>query len=451
MTGPAGGSRRHGGGEGQGARDGHGGGSGARDGGGQRARRVVVTGIGPVTPVGTGVEALWEGLHRGVSPVARVSRFDPSAFRTHIAAQIEDFEATDWMDRQLARRLDLFGQYSIAATRAALADAKLDGSVEPGRVAVQMGSALGGTAHAQQELANYLERGIRSVDPRLATTVFCGASSCQIAIEFGFTGPNSTNAMSCASGTIAVGDGWRLIRDGTVDVAVAGGVEAPLGPLSYGAFALIRAMSTRNDDPERACRPFDRDRDGFVMGEGACVLVLEELEGARARGAHVYAEILGYGTTNDAHHMTAPHPEGLQAAEAMRQAMRTGGLAPADVDYVNAHASSTPLNDATETLAIRSALGERAGQIPVSGTKPFYGHALGASGAIEVGITCLALDRGWLPPTLNLESRDEACDLDHVTGEGRSRRIRTALSNSFGFGGINATVALAALPAEPAG
>ncbi len=409
------------------------------------SRRVVVTGLGPITASGIGVDALWKGLHSGVSPIAAVTRFDASPFRTTIAAEVRDFEPEDFMERNQARRLDRYGQFALAATRQALDDAGLEASsVDPERVAVQMGSALGGLAHAQDEMVHYLEGGVRAVDPRVAITTFCGSASCQTAIEFGFTGPNSTNAMSCASGTIAVGDAFRLIRSGEVDVAVAGGIEAPLAPFSYGAFAIIRAMSTRNDDPARACRPFDRGRDGFVMGEGACIVVLEEAERARARGARIYAEVMGYGTTNDAHHMTAPRPDGTQAARAMRRALESAGLAPEELDYVNAHASSTPLNDATETLAIRSVLGEHAYRIPVSGTKPYYGHALGASGAIEVAVTCLAIERGWIPPTLNLEERGEGCDLDYVPCQGREQRIRTAVTNSFGFGGINASLALSA-------
>jgi 3-oxoacyl-[acyl-carrier-protein] synthase II len=414
-------------------------------------RRVVVTGLGPITASGIGVESLWEGLHRARSPVAPVTRFDASPFRTWIAAEVNDFEATDFMERRQARRLDRFAQFSLAATRSALEDASLDpSSVDPGRVAIQMGSALGGLAHAQEELLNYVERGVRGVDPRVATTVFCGAASCQVAIEFGFTGPNSTNAMSCASGTIAVGEGWRLIREGAVDVAVTGGIEAPLAPLSYGAFAIIRAMSTRNEDPERACRPFDRERDGFVMGEGACVLILEEREHALRRGARIYAEVLGYGVTNDAHHMTAPRPDGAQAAEAMRLALDTASVAPSEIDHVSAHGSSTPLNDSTETLAIKRVLGEQAYDVSVSGTKPYYGHALGASGAIELGIACLALTRGWLPPTLNFLEGGEGCDLDYVPNEGRTAQVHTVLSNSFGFGGINACLVLRDPEARPA-
>ena len=411
-------------------------------------RRVVVTGIGPITPSGIGVDAFWAGLRSQRSPVRRVTRFDASPFRSTIAAEVDGFEATDFMERSDARKLDLYAQFAVAATRAALEDARFPtDSVEPGRVAVQMGSALGGIAHGQREMVNFIQGGVRGVDPRIATTAYCGAASCQVAIAFGFTGPNSTNAMSCASGTMAVGDGWRLIRSGEVDAAVCGGVEAPLASLSFGAFAIIRAMSTRNQDPERACRPFDQARDGFVMGEGSCVLVLEEAEHARARGARVYAEVRGYGVTNDAYHMVAPRPDGAQAAAAMRAALRTAGVGPDEIDYVNAHASSTPLNDATESQAIQAVLGERALQIPVSGTKPYYGHALGASGAIEAAVSCLTLARGWIPPTLNLEQPGPGCELDYVPGEGRDARPRAVLTNSFGFGGINASLVLAA--AEP--
>ena len=419
--------------------------SDAGQGTGYRPRRVMVTGIGPITPSGIGVEGLWEGLRSARSPVRTVNRFDASPFRTTMAAQVDDFEPTAFMERSLVRRLDLFAQYAIAATRVAIEDAAFDSSsVDPGRVAVLMGSALGGLAHAQQEMQNFLERGVRAVDPRIATTAFCGAASCQVAIEFGYTGPNSTNAMSCASGTIAIGEAWRLIRSGEVDAAVCGGVEAPLAPLSYGAFAIIHAMSTRNSDPTRACRPFDRDRDGFVMGEGACVLMLEAEERALQRGARIYAEVKGYGVTNDAHHMTAPRPDGAQAIAAMRRALETGGVSPADVDYVNAHASSTPLNDVTESKALCAVLGKRAQAIPVSGTKPYYGHALGASGAIEAAISCLAIARGWVPPTLNLEMPGEGCELDYVPNTGRDGPVGTALTNSFGFGGINASLVLAA-------
>ncbi len=409
--------------------------------------RVAITGLGPITAAGTGVEGLWQGLRRERSPIRRIDRFDPSMWRSRIAAQVDDFEPGGYMDNRVLKRLDRFTQFSVAAARLALRDAGLEGvPLDCDRVAIQMGSALGGVAYAEQQMVNLHQGGLRAVDPRVALTTFAGAASCSIAIEFGFTGPNATNTMSCASGTVALGEAWRLIREGTVDVALAGGVEAPLAPLCFGAFAIIRAMSTRNDDPERACRPFDRGRDGFVMGEGACALVLESWEHATRRGAHIYAELAGYGTTNDAHHMSAPRPDGAQAARAMRIALRTAGVQPDEVDYVNPHGSSTPLNDSTESSAIKQVLGERAYDIPISGTKPFHAHALGASGAIEAAICALAIERGWVPPTVNFEAGDEACDLDYVPEHGREYRPGVVLSNSFGFGGINASLVLRQAP-----
>jgi 3-oxoacyl-[acyl-carrier-protein] synthase II len=305
-----------------------------------------------------------------------------------------------------------------------------------------MGTALGGIGYAEHQLAVYLQRGLREVDATLALAVFGGAASCNIAIDLGVMGPNSTNAMSCASGTIAIGDAFRQIRDGYADVMIAGGSEAPLAPLCFGAFALIRAMSTRNEDPEKASRPFDKDRDGFVMGEGAAVLILEEYDRAVARGAKIYAEIAGYGTTNDAHHMTAPRPDGSQAARAMRLALADANVTGDEIDYVNAHGSSTPLNDTTETAAIKQVLGDRAYRIPISGTKGYYGHALGASGAIETAICALAMEQEWLPPTVNLQVADKACDLNFLPGTGRKERVEHILTNSFGFGGINAALVL---------
>lgn len=406
-------------------------------------RRVAVTGIGPITAAGTGVDGLWEGLRRERSPIRRITRFDASVWRSQIAAEVDGFEPGDYMDTRLARRLDRFCHFSIAATRLAVADAGLDTAhIDLDRVAVQMGSALGGSANAEVQAATLYGGNIRSVDPRVALTTFVGAASCSVAIEFGFTGPNSTNAMSCASGAIAVGEGFRLIRDGSADVAVVGGIEAPLAPLCFGAFALIRAMSTRNADPELACRPFDRARDGFIMGEGACALVLERWDHAVRRGARIYAEVAGYGTTNDAFHMAAPRPDGSQAARAMSIALRSAGVTPDEIDFVSPHGSSTPINDTTETLAIKSVLGERAYGIPISGSKPYHAHALGASGAIEAAICCLAMHREWLPPTLNHDSRDADCDLDYVPNQGRNAKPRTVLSNSFGFGGINASLVL---------
>ncbi len=404
-------------------------------------RRVVITGVGAVTPIGTGVEGLWTGLKRRRSAVRCITRFDPSVFKSRIAGEVDDFVASDHIEERRARRLDRYSQFTIAATRMALEDAALDLRREdPDRVGAMMGTALGGVAHGERQYHNFLTAGPRAVDPALALTVFAGAASCNIAIEFGCTGPNSTNGMSCASGAIAIGEAFRSIVRGDADVMIAGGSEAPLAPLCFGAFAIIRAMSTRNDDPAHASRPFDAGRDGFVMAEGAAVLVLEERSRALARGAPVYAEVCGYGLTNDAHHMTAPRPDGRQAARAIQIALREAHVRPEEVGYVNAHGSSTPLNDPTETSSIKQVFGDHARLVALSGTKGYYGHALGASGAIEAAICALASRRGWLPPTVNLETPDPACDLDHVRGEGREMQPEYLLSNSFGFGGINAAL-----------
>lgn len=406
-------------------------------------RRVVVTGLGVITPIGITHAALWQGVLSERSAVRHVTRFDPSIFRSHNAAQVDDFVAADHLEAKRAKRLDRFGQFSVAAARLALEDAELVLEREDrDRVGSSMGSALGGVAYAEEQLGRFLQQGLRAVDATLALAVFGGASSCNIAIEFGACGPNSTNAMSCASGTMAIGDGFRAIRDDYADVMICGGAEAPLAPLCFGSFALIRAMSTRNDDPGSASRPFDRDRDGFVMGEGSAVLILEEWERAHARGAPMYAELLGYGTTNDAWHMTAPRPDGSQAARSMRLALQDAGVNAGEIEYVNAHGSSTPLNDVTETSAIKQVFGERAARLPVSSTKGYYGHALGASGAIEAAICALAMVREWLPPTINLDAADPACDLDYVPRTGRSARVEHVLSNSFGFGGINASLVM---------
>jgi 3-oxoacyl-[acyl-carrier-protein] synthase II len=406
-------------------------------------RRVVVTGIGAITPIGLGRDGLWDGLMAEKSAVGPVTRFDPTPFRSHVAAEVNEFVPTDHLDERRSRRFDRFAQFSVVASRMALTDSEIVLEREDReRVGAMMGSALGGVAYAEDQMGKYMTGGLRAVDATLALAVFGGAASCNIAIEFGVYGPNSTNAMSCASGTIAVGDGFRAVRDDYADVMICGGAEAPLSTLCYGAFSLIRAMSTRNDDPATASRPFDRDRDGFVMGEGAAVLILEERERAMARGAPIYAEVLGYGMTNDGHHMTAPRPDGSQAARAMRLALSDAHVAAGEIGYVNAHGSSTPLNDPTETLAVKQVLGDHAYRVPLSGTKGYYGHALGASGAIEAAICALALDRGWLPPTVNLASPDPACDLDYIAGSGRSAQPETIISNSFGFGGINASLVM---------
>ena len=409
------------------------------------SRRVVITGIGVVTPIGTAAAGLWAGLESRTSAVRTITRFDPAPFRSHMAAEIPDFRPQDHLDAKRAKRLDRFSQLAVTSARLALADAEISPSQEdPDRIGTMMGSALGGVAFGESQVPRYLAEGPRGLDPSLALAVFCGAASCNIAIEFGFTGPNATNAMSCASGTIAVGEAFHVVRDGRADVMLAGGAEAPLAPLTFAAFSIIRAMSTRNDDPARASRPFDAGRDGFVMGEGAAVLVLEERSRAVARGARIYAEVVGHAYTNDAYHMTAPRPDGRQAARAMQLALADGAVTPAEVGYINAHGSSTPLNDSTETKAIKQVFGDHAYRLSVSGTKGYYGHALGASGAIEAAICALALERGWLPPTINLERPDPNCDLDCLPGSGGGRTASPAavVSNSFGFGGINAALVL---------
>jgi 3-oxoacyl-[acyl-carrier-protein] synthase II len=406
-------------------------------------RRVAITGIGAITPIGITVGGMWDGLRQERSAIRTISRFDATPFRSHNAAEVRDFDAGDFLERKRAKRLDRFGHFSVACAKLAIEDAELDLATENReRIGATMGSALGGVGYAEEQFGIFLTRGIGQVEPTLALNVFVGAASCNIAIEFGLMGPNSTNGMSCASGTIGVGDAFRLIRDDYADAMLCGGVEAPLMPLCFGAFTIIRAMSTRNDDPEHSSRPFDKSRDGFVMGEGGTVVVLEEYGRAKARGAHIYAEVVGFGNTNDAHHMTAPRPDASQAARAMRLALDDGHVAPSDVSYVNAHGSSTPLNDPIETAAIRQVFGDHAEKLQISSTKAYYGHALGASGAFELAISALALERQWLPPTLNLDAPGEGCDLDYIPNVGREKGVEYALSNSFGFGGINAAVVL---------
>ena len=406
-------------------------------------RRVVITGIGAVTPIGTGRAGLWQGVRAGHSAVRRITRFDPAPFTSQIAAEVRDFNVLDFIDARRARRLDRFAQFALASGRLALEDAGLEITADRSEATgVYIGSALGGVAYAEEQHVSFLNGGLRGVSPALALAVFSGAGACNVAMDLGITGPATGNANSCASGAMAIGEALRAIRSGEVTAAIAGGVEAPLAPLTFGAFALIKAMSTANGCPERASRPFDEARDGFVMAEGAALLVLEEWESAERRGAEVYGEVLGYATTNDAHHMTAPLPSGEQAARAVTRSLRDACVTPSDIDYINAHGSSTPLNDKTETLVFRKALGVAAEQIPISGTKGLHAHALGASGAFEAAICALVLKNGWLPPTTNLVNPDSECDLEYITGDGRTCRPRHLLSTSFGFGGINAALVM---------
>ncbi|MDP9351088.1 MAG: beta-ketoacyl-ACP synthase II [Chloroflexota bacterium] len=406
-------------------------------------RRVVITGVGAITPIGQTREGLWEGAQREESAVRRITRFDPSPFRSQIAAQVDDFDPLEYLPARKASRLDRYSQFAIVTALQAVEDAGLKPECEDGeRMGIYMGSALGGVGYAEDQHRLYLEQGLRSVSMTLALSVFGGASSSNIAMELGINGPQLANTNSCASGTLSVGEAFRTVRAGMADVMLAGGVEAPLAPLTYGAFSLIRAMSTRNDDARTASRPFERERDGFVMGEGGAVLVLEELGHALRRDARIYGEILGYGITGDAHHMTAPLPTGVQAARSMTLALQDAECLPEEIEYISAHGSSTPLGDAAETLAIKSALGERAPRVPASSTKAMHGHALGATGAWELAICLLSFAQDYLPPTINLCSPDPRCDLDYIPNTGRRAHVSRIISNSFGFGGINTALVL---------
>lgn len=412
-----------------------------QDGATPAKRRVVITGLGLITSIGIGRERFQQGLLAMRPGIRPITRFDASEFKCRVAGEIPDFNPEEFLERKQVRRLDRYSQLSVSAAKLAIKDAGLNPSdVDPERTGVCIGSALGGVSFGEENYAAYSQGGWRAVHPMLALSVFVGAGSCNVAIEMGFTGPATANGDSCSAGAIALSNALRYIQNGQADQMLAGGVEAPLSPVCYGAFDILSAMSKNLDPPERACRPFDRTRDGFVMGEGAAILLLETEEFARARGAHIYAEFAGAALTNDAHHMTAPRPDGKSALRCMQLALREAGVRADEVDTVNAHASGTPLNDKTETLAIKQLLGERAYRVPVSGTKSLYGHPLGASGAIEAAISALSIDGGFVPGTANLHEPDPDCDLDYVPREPRRMPVRTVLSNSFGFGGINAAL-----------
>ena len=415
-------------------------------------RRVFITGIGPITAIGTGRDAFRAGLRSGVSAVKRIDRFDPSAFRSQVAAQVDDFDPLAWMPPKTARQLDRFSQFGLVAGRLALDDSGLrpgeGGGADANRIGIYLGSALGGIVYAEEQHERYLERGIKAVAPNLALAVFGGAAPANLGIALGVRGPILSTANSCASGAVAIGEAFGAIRAGDIDAAIAGGVEIPLGPLAFGAFDIIRALSDgRNDDPTHACRPFEVGRDGFVMGEGATLLVLEAEDVARARGAEPYAEVLGYAATSDAFHMVQPRADGREAGRAATEALADGGVAPDEIDWVSAHASSTPLGDIAEARAIALALGERAATVPVSGTKALYGHPLGASGAIEAAICALAIRDGWVPGSANLDvvDPDVAALLPGLLRTGRDGTYRRILSTSFGFGGLNAGLVIGAI------
>jgi 3-oxoacyl-[acyl-carrier-protein] synthase II len=411
-------------------------------------RRVVVTGLGAVTSLGHDVGSFWASLMAGKSGVRRVSLFDPSDVSSQIGAEVRDWEAADHMDPKEARRNDRYTHFGYVAAKQAVADAALDMTREDGdRVGVMIGSGIGGMYTYESQLKVLAERGPRKVSPFTIPSLIGNMCSGLFAIELGARGPNFGVVSACATGTHALGEAAHAIRRGEVDVMVAGGSEAAITPFAYASFCSMKAMSTRNDVPEKASRPFDRNRDGFIMGEGAGVLVLESLEHAKARGARIYCELAGYAATCDAHHITQPDPEGRGLSLAMRRAMANSGVAPEEVDYINAHGTSTPYNDKFETLAIKKVFGDHARRLPISSTKSMTGHLLGAAGGIESVICVKTIEAQVIAPTINLEDPDPECDLDYVPNVARPARVKTVLSNNLGFGGQNAAMVFRALSA----
>jgi 3-oxoacyl-[acyl-carrier-protein] synthase II len=404
--------------------------------------RVVVTGLGAVTPVGNSVPEYWRAVCEGRSGVGPITRFDPKRLDSRIAGEVKGFDPLKVIEKKELKKLDLFIQYALAAGVEAVEDAKIDFSqFDPTRGGALIGSGIGGILSVLEWHRVILEKGPSRVSPFFVPSLIVNMAAGQISMRYKLKGPNSSVVTACATGNHAIGDAFKIIQRGDADLMVAGGSEAIIDELPLGGFAQMKALSTRNDEPERASRPFDADRDGFVAGEGAGIVVLESAEHAQRRGAHIYAEIIGYGMTSDAYHMTAPDPEGDGAMRAMRGALKDGGLRPEDVGYINAHGTSTPYNDKTETLAIKQVFGEHARKLAVSSTKSMIGHLLGAAGGVEAIVTVLALQQSILPPTINYETPDPECDLDYVPNAARKAAVAAALSNGFGFGGTNATLA----------
>lgn len=404
--------------------------------------RVAVTGLGLITPLGTGVNAMWENLLAGTVAVKPIDRFDASAYASRLAAAVDDFEPARYMTKRRMQWTDRFSQLAVCAAHLALEDAGLtDLGERAAETGVFTGSALGGVSIAEDQVAIFYEQGLRKVSPLLTISVFGGAAASNIAIEFGLRGHSTANGNSCASGAMAIGDAAKAIASGQIRAALAGGVEAPLKPLTYGAFVVARAMSTNNGDPQRASRPFDANRDGFVMAEGAGMLLLERMDDAVARDARIYGEIAGYGTSNDAFHMSAPLEGGEQTATAIKRALDDARVAADEVEAINAHGSSTKLGDRAETRALQHVFGDRLAQIPVTATKGQHGHALGTTGAWEIAIALLSMRDGVVPGAVNLEQRDDECALN-VSPAPRAMKTRNVLSNSSGFGGINCALLL---------
>lgn len=404
-------------------------------------RRVVVTGMGVIAPNGIGTENFWNALTHGRSGISKVTHFDATSYPSQVAGEVKDFDPTNYMSPKSARRMDRFAQFAVACARMALEDAKIGISQENSeQIGISLGSALGGIPTAEEQHSVFMEKGFKRVDPLLATKLFLGAATSQISIEIGIHGHSNTIAGACSAGTDSIGYAFYSIKNDLAKIMVAGGSEAPLAPLTFAAFCQIGALSTRNGDPTRASRPFDLKRDGFVMSEGAGILILEDLENASERGAHIYAEILSYGTTNDAYNMAHPLPDGAHAKRAIQLTLKHANMNPMEIDHINAHGSSTPLNDKIETKIIREIFGEYAYRIPITSTKSMIGHSLGAAGSIEAIASVLTIKNQFIPPTINYEFPDPECDLDYVPNKGRVAIVNTVLSNSYGFGGKNSAL-----------
>ena len=407
-------------------------------------RRVVVTGLGALTPIGKTVPEFWEAMMDGQSGAAPITNFDPSAFGTTFACEVKDFDATDYLDRKEARRLDPFCHFALVAADEALADAGIDTATlseeEQNQTGVVFGSGIGGMKLFQDQVVGYAEHGPRRLSPFFVPMMIIDMAPGQISMRHNLRGPNYATVSACATSNNAIGDAYLLIKNGLAETMVAGGTDASITEVGLGGFGNMKALSTRNDDPQKASRPFDVDRDGFVMAEGAGALILESLEHAQARGARIYAELVGLGMSADAHHISAPHPEGLGAKLAMQQALRTAGIEPEDVDYLNMHGTSTPLGDIAETKAIKAVFGEHAYTMNLSSTKSMTGHLLGAAGAVEAVASILAVVNDRVPPTINIDNQDPACDLNYTANTPQDRTVNVALSNAFGFGGHNTCV-----------
>ena len=410
-------------------------------------RRVVLTGVGLVSALGLDTESTWSGLLQGKSGVGPITRFDASDFSSKIAAEVKDIDPLAYVDTKNARKIDLFILYAIVASDVAVKSARLSVTRENAeRIGVYIGSGIGGFGTIEAQHTNFLNKGPRKISPFFIPASISNLATGQVSIRLGTTGPNSATCTACSAGCHAIGDSFKIIERGAADVMIAGGAEAAITPMGVGGFAAMRALSTRNEEPERASRPFDRDRDGFVIGEGSGIVILEELEHARRRDASILAEIVGYGMSGDAHHITAPPEDGSGAIRVMRATLQDAAVDPTEVDYINAHGTSTPPNDRIETRAIKAVFSEHAYKLAISSTKSMTGHLLGAAGGLEAGISVLALHHQIIPPTINLENPDPDCDLDYVPGKARKAEIRYALSSSFGFGGTNACILLKRYP-----